>query len=102
MAVCDHATPVPWEARGKRVHAESIGGVAVVGLTGDVEFVALARTAMPAYIRRASTAEHAFRNLIAVIFRDGGHRAEEIGDLTEAARQAEEVVLGKRQGKEAV
>jgi hypothetical protein len=66
LAVCDAATPPPWEATCPRVNwrIRRPDGVYVLeaGMTGvrtaaDAAFIALARAALPAWVRRALSAE---------------------------------------------
>jgi hypothetical protein len=60
-------------------------------VSANEEFIAAARTDVPALCDRVEALEKAISNLIAVIDRDGGHA--QAGDVIDECRRAEAVVL---------
>lgn len=83
LALASEATPAPWRIEAGPTHLElrapqqTERSVARVYRDIDAEFVALARTALPAWIRRAVAAESRADRLEAALGRHHGCTADQ-------------------------
>lgn len=113
-ALCETATPGPWECNGVSVDPEdgyvfarqgaNIRGTLIVlddtyeRCGSDMLFVAASRTAIPALLddldaveRERDEAVAMLRNLLARVHRDGGQHSDAVG-LAQATREADEII----------